>query len=55
VFDARHNTPRIGRVPVAIGRDAADVAISTTFGPNSLAGFSVFTDEAVPTFVAPAA
>ena len=44
-IDARHNTPRIGRVLIARGRDAADVAISTTFGPNRLAGFTVFTDE----------
>ncbi len=34
--DARHNTPRIGRILIARGRDAADVAISTTFGPNRL-------------------
>jgi transglutaminase-like putative cysteine protease len=45
VFDARHNTPRIGRVLIARGRDAADVAISTTFGTNRLAGFSVRTEE----------
>ena len=44
VFDARHNTPRIGRVPIAYGRDAADVAITNTFGPNTLAGFRVWTD-----------
>ena len=44
-FDARHNVPRIGRVPVAYGRDAADVAISTTFGPNILTEFTVRTDE----------
>ena len=44
-FDARHNRPRIGRVLVARGRDAADVAISTTFGPNRLVGFSVVTEE----------
>jgi transglutaminase-like putative cysteine protease len=44
-FDARHNTPRIGRVLMARGRDAADVAISTTFGPNTLAGFRVWTDK----------
>jgi transglutaminase-like putative cysteine protease len=43
-FDARHNTARIGRVLIARGRDAADVAISTTFGPNTLAGFSVCTE-----------
>ena len=31
-FDARHNTPRIGRILMARGRDAADVAITTSFG-----------------------
>jgi transglutaminase-like putative cysteine protease len=44
-FDARNNTPRIGRVLIARGRDAVDVAISTTFGPNTLTGFKVWTDE----------
>lgn len=44
-FDARNNTPRIGRVLIARGRDAADVAISTTFGPNTLSSFSVVTEE----------
>jgi transglutaminase-like putative cysteine protease len=44
-FDARHNTPRIGRIVMARGRDAADVAISTTFGPNLLKRFVVHTDE----------
>jgi transglutaminase-like putative cysteine protease len=44
-FDARNNRPRIGRVLIALGRDAADVAISTTFGPNTLASFKVSTDE----------
>ena len=44
-FDARNNSPRIGRVLIARGRDAADVAISTTFGPNTLASFSVLTEE----------
>jgi transglutaminase-like putative cysteine protease len=46
-FDARHNTPRIGRVLIARGRDAADVAISTCFGPNVLSKFHVQTDEVV--------
>jgi transglutaminase-like putative cysteine protease len=46
-FDARHNTPRIGRIVMARGRDAADVAISTTFGPNTLKRFFVRTDEVV--------
>jgi transglutaminase-like putative cysteine protease len=44
-FDARNNTPRIGRVLIARGRDAADVAITTTFGPNKLETFRVWTDE----------
>ncbi len=45
-FDARYNTPRIGRIVMARGRDAADVAFSTTFGPNKLKRFSVLTEEA---------
>jgi transglutaminase-like putative cysteine protease len=44
-FDARHNHPRIGRIVIARGRDAADVAISTVFGPAPLARFKVITDE----------
>ncbi len=44
-FDARNNTPRIGRVLIARGRDASDVAISNTFGPARLTGFRVWTDE----------
>jgi transglutaminase-like putative cysteine protease len=44
-FDARHNTPRIGRILMAYGRDATDVAISTSFGRSSLVGFTVHTDE----------
>jgi transglutaminase-like putative cysteine protease len=44
-FDARHNVPRIGRVLIARGRDASDVAISTAFGPNVLSSFKVWTDE----------
>ena len=46
-FDARHNHPRIGRIVIARGRDAADVAISTTFGLATLARFTVVTDEVV--------
>jgi transglutaminase-like putative cysteine protease len=46
-FDARYNRPRIGRIVMARGRDAADVAISTTFGPNTLKRFTVVTDEMV--------
>jgi transglutaminase-like putative cysteine protease len=44
-FDARNNIPRIGRVLIARGRDAADVAISTSFGPNMLHSFAVLTEE----------
>jgi transglutaminase-like putative cysteine protease len=44
-FDPRNNVPRIGRVLIARGRDAADVAISNTFGPNTLLSFTVWTDE----------
>ena len=44
-FDARNNMPRIGRVLIARGRDAADVAITTTFGPNRLVKFTVWTDK----------
>jgi len=44
-FDPRNNVPRIGRVLIARGRDAADVAMTTTFGPNTLEKFRVWTDE----------
>jgi len=43
-FDARNNTPRIGRVLIARGRDACDVPIASTFGPNTLETFRVWTD-----------
>ena len=43
--DARHNHPRIGRVLMAVGRDASDVAITTSFGIASLTNFSVVSDE----------
>jgi len=45
IFDPRNNVPRIGRVLIARGRDAADVAIVTTFGPNTLESFHIWTDE----------
>ena len=45
VFDARNNIPRIGRILMGRGRDAADVALSTTFGPNLLTGFKVWVNE----------
>ncbi len=44
-FDARHNRPRIGRILMARGRDATDTALTTAFGPASLTGFKVHTDE----------
>jgi transglutaminase-like putative cysteine protease len=44
-FDPRNNVPRIGRILMARGRDATDVAIVTSFGPCTLAGFKVITDE----------
>jgi transglutaminase-like putative cysteine protease len=44
-FDARNNIPRIGRVLMATGRDAADVAITTSFGTSWLKNFTVVTDE----------
>jgi transglutaminase-like putative cysteine protease len=47
-FDARHNRPRIGRILQAVGRDATDVAITTNFGPASLAAFKVITEELPP-------
>ncbi|QEL17700.1 transglutaminase-like domain-containing protein [Limnoglobus roseus] len=48
-FDARHNVPRIGRVLMACGRDAADVALTTAFGVNRLESFRVGTVE-LPAF-----
>ncbi len=46
VFDPRNNMPRIGRILIARGRDAADVPLTNTFGPNQLTGFEVWTDPA---------
>ena len=53
-FDPRNNEPRIGRVLIARGRDAVDVAIATTFGPNTLESFTVWADE-IPESVSAAA
>jgi transglutaminase-like putative cysteine protease len=44
-FDPRNLVPRIGRVLIARGRDASDVAIATTFGPNVLKSFVVQCEE----------
>jgi transglutaminase-like putative cysteine protease len=46
-FDARNNTPRIGRILMARGRDACDVALASTFGPNTLVRFRVWADEVI--------
>ena len=48
-FDARNNQPRIGRVLMATGRDASDVALTTAFGVANLKHFSVVTDEVTTT------
>ncbi len=47
-FDARNNKPKIGRVLMARGRDACDVALASTFGPNTLLRFNVWADEVAP-------
>ena len=47
-FDARHNIPRIGRILIARGRDAADIPLINSFGPHSLKTFRVWTDEVRP-------
>jgi transglutaminase-like putative cysteine protease len=43
VFDARYNTPRIGRIPMVRGRDAADVGLVTGFGAHTLRRLKVWT------------
>ena len=52
-FDARHNKPRIGRIVIARGRDAADVAIATTFGWHRLKQHIVWTDEVTEVTIVP--
>ncbi len=44
-LDPRHNMARIGRIPQARGRDAVDVALTTSFGPAQLTSFKVWTQE----------
>jgi transglutaminase-like putative cysteine protease len=44
-FDPRHNRPRIGRILIARGRDAADIPMITTFGSHALTRFTVVTEE----------
>jgi transglutaminase-like putative cysteine protease len=53
-LDARHNQPRIGRVLMATGRDASDVALTTAFGSATLRKFFVVSDEVTATEEAPA-
>ena len=53
-FDPRNNTPRIGRVLMARGRDAADVALLTSFGPSRLDRFTIWTDEVGEESLSPA-
>jgi transglutaminase-like putative cysteine protease len=48
-FDARHNTPQVGRVLMAAGRDASDVAITTSFGEATLRAFEVVAKEEAAT------
>jgi transglutaminase-like putative cysteine protease len=45
-FDARFNTPRIGRILMAVGRDAADCALITSFGTHTLEKFIVVCEKA---------
>lgn len=47
-FDARYNTPRIGRVLMVRGRDAADAAMVTSFGDYDLELLRVWSDEVAP-------
>jgi transglutaminase-like putative cysteine protease len=47
-FDARNNMPRMGRILMATGRDAADVALTTSFGQADLRHFFVVTEEEIP-------
>ena len=53
-MDARHNAPRVGRVLMARGRDAADVALLTSFGTSRLERFTVWCDKVGPETILPA-
>ena len=44
-MDARHNMPRVGRILVSRGRDAADIPLLNSFGPHQLESFKVWTAE----------
>jgi transglutaminase-like putative cysteine protease len=55
-LDARHNVPRVGRILMARGRDAADVALMTSFGSSRIERFTVWCDEVdAPTALPPQA
>jgi transglutaminase-like putative cysteine protease len=54
-FDARHNTPRVGRIVIARGRDATDIPMLNSFGPHALNRFEVVTEEADESRIAVAA
>jgi transglutaminase-like putative cysteine protease len=47
-FDARHNVPRVGRVVIGRGRDAVDVAMTTSYGPQQLRQMTVWAEEVAP-------
>lgn len=47
-FDARHNVPRIGRIVIGQGRDAVDVALTTSYGPQRLTQMTVWSNEESP-------
>lgn len=51
-FDARHNEPRIGRIFVGRGRDALDVALSTSYGAARLNRMEVWADEVAADYAA---
>jgi transglutaminase-like putative cysteine protease len=51
-FDARHNQPRIGRIVMAKGRDAGDVPITMSFGPQQLNRFNVITEDVTHQYAA---
>ncbi len=54
-FDARHNVPRVGRILIATGRDASDVAFNTAFGGSVLAHMKVWGDQTLDTELPPLA
>jgi transglutaminase-like putative cysteine protease len=45
-FDAYYQEPRGGRIAIAYGRDATDVALATLFGPATLTSMQVLVEQA---------